>query len=447
MKKIIFTLLTACACYSYSSAQNTTTASTRNPAHQWFEEARFGMFVHFGPYSVLCDGEWIMQNRPYTVGQYSKLQHVFNPQLFDAKEWVRVAKAAGAKYITFTSRHHDSFSNWDTKESDWNIMNTPYGKDLVKQLADECHKEGIKLVLYYSLLDWYRTDYAHTTGRTGKGTGRTEQGNWDDYIKFMKAQLTELLTNYGEIAGIWFDGEWDQMGKEEDDNYGHEHSKVNWHFDEIYGLIHQLQPNCMVGNNHHLEPLPGEDFQAFEKDLPGENKGGFSAKQSVTQALPLETCQTMNRSWGFRLSDTTYKSTTELIHYLVNAAGYGANLLLNVGPMPTGQIEPLSVERMEGIGEWLSKNGETIYGTKAGYLKPQPWGAITQKDKKRYIHILVKENDTLTISCPEKIASAAWFNNAQNKLTWKQDRKTGEVTFTLNGELDPVDAIIEVTVR
>ena len=440
MKKILFALMIICLWGGYSHAQTT------NPAHQWFREARFGLFVHFGPYSVLSDGEWIMNRKPYTVAQYGKLQHIFNPQLFDARKWVQTAKAAGMKYITFTSRHHDSFSNWDTKQSDWNIMNTPYGKDLVKQLADECHREGIKLVLYYSLLDWYRTDYSHTTGRTGKGTGRTEQGNWENYVAFMKAQLTELLTNYGEIAGIWFDGEWDQMGEEKEANFGHEHSKVNWHFDEIYGLIHQLQPNCMIGNNHHLEPLPGEDFQAFERDLPGENKGGYSAKQAVTNTLPLESCETMNKSWGFRLNDEKYKSTTELIHYLVRAAGYGANLLLNVGPMPTGEIDPDCVTRLHEMGEWTAKNGHTIYGTQGGYLRPQTWGAITQKGNKRYVHILAKEGDTLTIPCPDKILSAKWLNLA-GKLTWKQNKKTGDVTFTLDAPMDPVDTIIEVTVK
>lgn len=440
MKKLIFSFLAL----FLNNVQGV--SQTTNPAHQWFADARFGMFIHFGPYSVLADGEWIMQNKPYTVAQYSKLQHAFDPHRFDAKEWVKIAKNAGMKYITFTSRHHDGFSNWNTQQSAWNIMNTPYGKDLIKQLADECHREGIKLVLYYSLIDWYRTDYAHTTGRTGKGTGRTVQEDWQKYIAFMKAQLTELLTNYGEIAGIWFDGEWDQMSREDEDSYGHDKSKVNWHFDELYGLIHRLQPNCMISNNHHLEPLPGEDFQAFEKDLPGENKGGFSAKQSVTQTLPLESCQTMNNSWGFRISDTAYKSTTQLIHTLVRSAGYGANLLLNVGPMPTGEIEPLCVKRLQEVGNWVNTNGETIYKTQAGCIKPQTWGAITQKGNKRYIHILTKENEALTIPCLGKIQSAKW-KNIKGDLAWKQDLQSGDATFTLEGTMDPIDSIIEVVVQ
>jgi alpha-L-fucosidase len=418
-------------------------AQTKNPAHRWFEEARFGLFVHFGAYSSLCSGEWVMQTRPVTVEHYKKLQHIFNPQLFDAKQWVDIVKSAGMKYITFTSRHHDGFSNWDTKQSDWNIMNTPYGKDLVKQLADECHKAGIKLVFYYSLLDWSRNDYSYTTGNTGQSAGRTEQGDWNDYIRFMKAQLTELLTNYGEIAGIWFDGEWDQLPEEK--SVSHDQSRVDWHFDEIYALIHSLQPNCMIANNHHLPALPGEDYQAFEKDLPGENIGaGFSAHQSVAANMPLETCETMNNSWGYRLSDSNFKSTAQLIHYLVKAAGYGANLLLNVGPMPTGEIEEACVVRLREMGQWLATCGKTIYGTQGGYIKPQTWGAVTQQGNKLYIHILVKEGEQLVLPCPYKIKSATWLN-VDGKLTWQQNKKTGEVTFGLDAPLDAIDSIIEVT--
>jgi alpha-L-fucosidase len=387
-----------------------------------------------------------MQNRPFHVNAYKKLQDIFDPTRFCAKEWVQLAKDAGMKYITFTSRHHDGFSNWDTKYSDWNIMNTPYGKDLVKQLAEECHRQGIKLVLYYSLIDWYRSDYMHTTGRTGKGTGRTEQGDWNEYIQFMKNQLTELLTNYGEIAGIWFDGEWDQLPREDEEGFCRSNTKVDWHFPELYELIHRLQPNCMIANNSHLPPLPGENYQIFERDLPGHNTAGFSAHQVVSNRLPLETCQTINNSWGYRLRDTTYKSTTELIHFLVRASGYGANLLLNVGPMATGQICKESQIRLREMGQWLKVHGETIYGTQGGYITPQTWGAITQKNDKRYIHILNKENDKLTLPNPGKIASAKWLNIDEN-LSWSQDEITGEVTFLLAGNLDPINSIIEVIVK
>jgi alpha-L-fucosidase len=367
----------------------------QNPAHRWFEEARLGMFIHFGPYSVLCDGEWVMHDKSITVYDYHKLQHIFNPQRFDAKKWVAIAKGAGMKYITFTSRHHDGFSNWDTKQSNWNIMHTPYGKDLVRQLADECHREGIKLIFYYSLLDWSREDYSFTTGRTGQTTGRTVQKDWDSYLGFMKAQLTELLTNYGAIAGIWFDGEWDQLPAENSvPHLSHEMSPVDWHFDEIYALIHSLQPDCMIANNHHLPTLPGEDYQAFEKDLPGENIGGLSAHQIVSNRLPLETCETINNSWGYRLRDNNFKTTRQLVALIVKSAGYGANLLLNVGPMSSGEIDDTSISRLKEIGDWMKVNSEAIYGTQPIAPYKENKKAFTQKENQIYAIYLADEDET-----------------------------------------------------
>lgn len=410
------------------------------PDVKWFEDACFGMFVHFGPYSVLGNGEWVMNNRPIKTNEYKRLQDFFNPQEFNAAEWVQIAKSAGMKYIAFTSRHHDSFSNWDTKQSDWNIMNTPYGKDIVRQLADECHKQGMKLVLYYSILDWMRSDYQYETGRTGKGSGRTEKSDWNSYINFMKAQLTELLTNYGPIAGIWFDGHWDQT---EHENRTDQTTYVDWHYPEIYELIHRLQPECLIANNHHLPPFEGESYQIFERDVPGENKGGLSGQE--VSKLPLETCQTINGSWGFDITDDKYKSTKELLHLLIRTAGTGANLLLNVGPMPNGKIQTECVERLQQMGEWMDKYGYTIYGTKQGFTLPQSWGAITNKGKTYYIHILEKDTPSITLNIPN-IKSAKWLN-VDSKLVWNRDKKTGDVTFTIDGKLDNISSIIEVEVK
>ncbi|GAB6122242.1 alpha-L-fucosidase [Dysgonomonas termitidis] len=413
--------------------------SPQRPDIKWFEDARFGMFVHFGPYSVLGAGEWVMNTRPVKGKDYMRLQTLFNPQAFDAKEWVRIAKDAGMKYITFTSRHHDGFSNWDTKQSDWNIMNTPYGKDLIKQLSDECKRQDMKLVLYYSLLDWMRTDYQYETGRTGKAAGRTGKSDWLSYISFMKAQLTELLTNY-EIAGIWFDGHWDQT---EDENRTDHTTHVDWHYPEIYELIHTLRPGCLVANNHHLPPFAGEDYQIFERDVPGENKSGYSGQE--VSRLPLETCETINGAWGFNITDDKFKSTKDLLHLLIRTAGTGANLLLNVGPMPNGQIQPECVERLQEMGKWMDSYGYTIYGTQQGFVKPQAWGAVTKNGKTYYIHILDKDTKSITLNIPD-IKSAKWVN-LQAQPEWKKDKKTGDVTFTLTGELDETDSIIEVILK
>ncbi|MDR1714822.1 MAG: alpha-L-fucosidase [Prevotella sp.] len=435
MKKVLFSLLLILFIIPRMNSQTT----PQKPDTKWFEDARFGMFVHFGPYSVLGAGEWVMNTRPVKGKDYMRLQTLFNPQAFDAKEWVRIAKGAGMKYITFTSRHHDGFSNWDTKQSDWNIMNTPYGKDLIKQLADECKKQDMKLVLYYSLLDWMRTDYQYETGRTGKAAGRTEKSDWQSYINFMKAQLTELLTNY-EIAGIWFDGHWDQT---EDENRTDHTTHVDWHYPEIYELIHTLRPGCLVANNHHLPPFAGEDYQIFERDVPGENKSGYSGQE--VSRLPLETCETINGAWGFNITDDKFKSTKDLLHLLIRTAGTGANLLLNVGPMPNGQIQPECVQRLQEMGEWMDSYGYTIYGTQQSFVKPQAWGAVTKNGKTYYIHILDKDTKSITLNIPD-IKSAKWIN-LQAQPEWKKDKKTGDVTFTLTGELDETDSIIEVMLK
>jgi alpha-L-fucosidase len=373
-------------------------------SRKWFDSARFGMFIHWGASSVLGHGEWVMNQRNIQVPEYRRLINIFNPISFDAKTWVSTAKNAGMQYITLITRHHDGFSLWDTKQSDWSIMGTPYKKDIVKQMADECHRQGVKLFFYYSLLDWYRSDYQYETGRTGKGTGRTGKSNWPGYINFMKAQLTELLTNYGEVAGIWFDGHWDQL---DDDHNKTASSKVDWKYDEIYSLIHRLQPQCLISNNHHLSPIPGEDFQAFEKDLPGGNTTGFGGA-SVSR-LPLETCETINDSWGFNITDRNYKSNKALIHYLVKAAGHNANFLLNIGPMPNGVIQPEFTERLSAMGQWLKQYGETIYGTKGGFMSPQDWGAVTEKGNKVFLHLLKAPEEKLFLKIPYKIKSIQTF--------------------------------------
>lgn len=412
-------------------------------ARKEFQDMKLGMFIHWGASSVLGHGEWVMNNRNIGVNEYSRLINVFNPLNFDAKKWVAAAKAGGMKYITFITRHHDSFSNWDTKQSDWKITNTPYGKDALKQLADECHAAGIKLFCYYSLLDWYRSDYQYETGKTGKGTGRTQKSDWESYIRFMKAQLSELLTNYGKIDGIWFDGHWDQLDNDHDKTL---QSKVNWHYDEIYKLIHSLQPACLISNNHHLTPLPGEDFQAFEKDLPGGNSTGFGG-QSVSE-LPLETCETMNDSWGFSITDRSFKPAKKLIQYIVKAAGHNANFLLNVGPRPDGTIQTEFTDTLVKVGVWMKENGETVYGTRGNVLPAKKWGVATQKGKTVYLHILDKPENPAFLFIPElkgKIAAARQFKG-KKEIKFKQQPE-GTFVYLDGVAPDDVDTIIELQLK
>jgi alpha-L-fucosidase len=405
---------------SFLNAQQYTPTSENLAAREWFKNAKFGLFIHWGPFSIPGDGEWVMNTRNITVKNYTRLKDFFNPVNFDAAQWVGMAKNAGMKYITLITRHHDGFSMWDTKASDFNIMNTPYHKDIVKMIADECHKQGLKIFFYYSLLDWRRDDYSYWTGRTGQGTGRTAHGDWNNYIKFMEQQLTELLTNYGEVAGIWFDGYWDQTAPE---GAADRTPKIDWHLDEIYALIHKLQPQCLIGNNHHLDPLPGEDFQMFEQDLPGENKGGLSFQKP--SQLPLESCVTMNNSWGFNITDTSYKTPKQLIDLLVRAGGYGANLLLNIGPMPNGEVQPEFKERLTYMGNWIDRYGKSIYNTKGGYINPQNWGCITQRNDTMYVHVLDKNVLLVTLeNFPYKKIVKAYLLKDNSPLTTQIQNNT-----------------------
>jgi alpha-L-fucosidase len=324
-----------------------------------------------------------MDTRGIPFRDYVKLGRIFNPIHYDPAKWVSMAKDAGMKYIVFITRHHDGFSNWDTKQSDWRITNTPYGKDALKMLAEECRKQGIKLGLYYSILDWSRDDYPYETGRTGKKAGRTAKSDYASYLAFMKAQLTELLTGYGPISCIWLDGHWDQTNPEGNSD---RKSRIDWRYDELYSLIHRLQPACMIGNNHHLDPFPGEDFQMFEQDLPGQNKSGLSFQQASI-AVPLESCITMNGSWGFNIKDDRYKSYPEIVRTLAGAAGRNSNLLLNVGPMPNGEVQAEFVDTLKKVGAWVRTNGHTVYGTRGGPLAPADWGVATQTDSHVYLHL------------------------------------------------------------
>jgi alpha-L-fucosidase len=437
----LFILLLSMFFVSTILAQPGYTPSKENlAARAEFQDMKFGMFIHWGASSVLAQGEWVMNNKNIRVDEYKNLIRVFNPIDFDAKEWVATAKNAGMQYITFITRHHDGFSNFDTKQSDWKITNTPYAKDALKQLADECHKQGIKLFCYYSLLDWYRTDYQYETGKTGKGTGRKVKSDWNSYIAFMKAQLTELLTNYGDIAGIWFDGHWDQLDNDQDKTL---QAKVNWHYDEIYSLIHRLQPKCLISNNHHLLPIPGEDFQAFEKDLPGVNTTGFGGAD--ISKLPLETCETMNDAWGYNVTDRKYKTVKQLIQYLVNAAGRNANFLLNVGPKPNGVIQKEFTDTLAVVGKWMQQNASTIRGTRGDIIPAQDWGVITKNNSSMFVHILNKKDNNPNLFIPQftgKVNTAVLFNG-KTPVKFKQQPE-GLFIYLDGIKLNDIDTIIQL---
>ena len=375
-------------------AQNTYKPAPENlQARQDFQDDKFGLFIHWGVYSILGDGEWVLHNRKLQLHDYERLPNFFDPQKFDAAAWVALAKGAGMKYITITSRHHDGFAMFDSKVSDWNIVQrTAYKKDPLKMLADEAHRQGIKLFFYYSQLDWHNPDY-YPRGVTAWDNGRPDHGNWDSYLDdYMDGQLKELLTNYGTIGGIWFDGMWDKPD-------------ADWHLAKTYALIHQLQPGALIIPNHHQAPKPGEDVQTFERDLPGRNTAGFNTT-FVTDQLPLESCNTLNGSWGFDIGDDKYKSVEEIEEMLVRAAGNNSNLLLNIGPQPNGEIQKEFATRLGAVGQWLSKYGFSIYGTRGGPIPPGDWGVSTQKGDTVYVHVLHWNAQMLALPpLPRKITS------------------------------------------
>lgn len=412
-------------------------AQTYEPApenlanREWFQDAKFGLFIHWGVYSVLGQHEWVMETEGIDKETYQKLGPFFNPTEFNAEEWVLMAKDAGMKYITITTKHHDGFAMFDSELTDWDIMDrTVYKKDVIAQMAEACRKHGVKLFLYYSQLDWYQDDY-YPRGQTGHSSGRPDKGNFDAYIDYMNGQLTELLTNYGDIAGIWFDGWWDRP-------------EANWRIRETYDLIHSIQPGALIGSNHHREPNPGEDFQMFEKDLPGQNQGGHSAN-AVVGNLPLETAETMANRWGFSLQDKAYKTTQELIHYLVKAAGYNANFLLNVGPMPNGKIQPEFINTLSEIGDWTDKYGETIYGTRGGPIEPQVWGVTTHNDDKVFVHILNWQDENFLLpEMEQEILTIKSFTSGDTLRYTTTEM--GTVIRLPEEERELIDLILEITV-
>lgn len=419
-------------------------------AREEFRDAAFGIFIHWGIYSVKGEGEWVMNNAQMTIDQYEPLAEKFNPTKFDAAEWVTLFKKAGAKYITITSKHHDGFAMWDSAVSDYDIIDrTPYKKDVLKALADECEKQGIKLCFYHSHLDWHHPDY-YPRGRTGAHSGRPDAGDFNRYLDYMDAQLAELLSGeYGQVGAIWFDGWWDQqskhLGKPDADP---QETQVDWRLRQTYDLIHRLQPACLIGNNHHVAPFAGEDFQMFERDLPGENKVGFSKDAAVSQ-LPLETCDTINGNWGYRASDQNFKSVKQLVHYLVNAAGRNANLLLNVGPLPDGTIDPESSERLLGMGRWLETYAPAVQGTRSGPVAPQTWGVTTRRDATIYVHLLnppEKVDGWITLTGSAKLPAGELTRFDRDERVASRRNEAGDLEVQL-AEFDEIDTILTLNAK
>ena len=406
-------------------------------AREQFRDHGFGIFIHWGVYSMLGQGEWVLNRDEVTLDEYNKLPAGFYPSRFDADAWVKAIKDSGAEYITFTSRHHDGFSMFATEYSDYNIVDaTPFRRDVLKELAEACNRHDIKLHLYYSQLDWGRDDYV-PLGRTGHDKSRKLDGQWGDYLTFMNNQLTELLTNYGHIGAIWYDGMWDR-----DEQPGGMNPEL-WNLDHQYALIHRLQPSCLIGSNHHANTFDGEDIQIFERDKPGQNFAGYSEQDIST--LPLETCQTMNESWGYRITDNNYKSNDDLIRYLVETAGRNANLLLNIGPRPDGSLPEEALDRLAAMGEWMKIYGQTIKGTRATAVAPHEWGVATHRDNTMYVHVLNRDEPTIYVPYKNnRLISATSFTD-EKKVRFTQTRDG--IILDISDAPDAVDHVVTLTFK
>ncbi|HSI73100.1 MAG TPA: alpha-L-fucosidase, partial [Fimbriimonas sp.] len=348
----------------------------------WWREARFGMFIHWGLYAVPAGvwngknvpgaAEWLMYTAKVTPAEYEPLQKQFNPVNFNAREWVRTAKGAGMKYIVITSKHHDGFALWHTKQGSWSIENTPFKRDVLKELATAAKQEGIRLCFYHSIMDWHHPDYLP---RREWDKRETSQANFDRYVSYMKAQLKELLSgDYGDVGILWFDGEWEGT-------WTHERGV------DLYKFVRSLDKDIIINNrvDKGRSGMAGltqgdhvGDYGTPEQEIPAN---GFPG-------VDWESCMTMNDTWGFHQNDHNWKATKTLIQNLVDCASKGGNYLLNVGPNALGEIPQPSVERLAGVGKWLKKNGESIYGTQAGpFPRALPWGRATQRPGKLYLHV------------------------------------------------------------
>jgi alpha-L-fucosidase len=382
---------------------------------QW-QDMRFGMFVHWGPVSLKgTEIGWSRQGPrrgrarggtgTIPMAEYDNLYQTFNPVKFDADEWIQIAKDAGMKYLVFTSKHHDGFSMFDTQQTDYKITSTdsPYGKDVCKQLADACHRHGLALGWYYSPRDWYHPDFA------------TERH--DKYLRFYLGQLRELATNYGKLDILWFDGL--------------DSPRELWGNtpEESFKMLRSLQPDILLNNRGGLRG---------DYDTPEQRVGGFNRER------PWETCMTICRQWAWKPNDTM-KSKKQCIQTLIATAGGDGNLLFNVGPMPDGRIEPRQVDRLKEMGAWLKEYGAGIYGTRGGPFKPGRWGASTCTGNKIYVYVMNwPEDGPLELpAIKAKIVRADALNANELDIDQTED---GIVLAVPAAQRDPIATVIVLTV-
>ncbi|MCU0917878.1 MAG: alpha-L-fucosidase [Planctomycetes bacterium] len=371
---------------------------------QWWREARFGLFIHWGPVSLKGTEIGWSRGAQVPTEEYDELYRQFNPTRFDADEWVRIAQDAGMKYLVITSKHHDGFCIWDTKFTDYNIMHTPFGRDVLKELAAACKERGIAFCTYHSICDWYHPDYP--LGSPGGKTPKPHP-NMDRYNQYLKNQVAELIRNYGPLGILWFDGEWEKPWTQERGI-------------DLYRHIRSLQPSIIVNNRvgvgrAGMEGSTAAGAFAGDYDTPEQRIGKFQKDR------PWETNMTICRQWAWK-PDDQMKSLTECIQTLVRVVGGDGNFLLNVGPMPDGRIEPRQVDRLREMGAWLRQYGETIYGTRGGPIKTTAQIATTYRNNAIFVHILAWPGDAITLpALPKRVVDSSLLTGGKVSVRQTKD--------------------------
>lgn len=348
---------------------------------KWFLEARFGMFIHWGIYAIPARGEWVKQQESLTDEAYQPYFETFDPVHYDPRVWARAAKQAGMKYAVMTTKHHDGFCLFDSQYTDYKATNTPARRDLIREYVEAFRAEGLKVGFYYSLLDWHHPDYPIAGDRIHPLRNHPDYkdrvGNLPRYVEYMHNQVRELLTGYGRIDIMWFDFSYDNMTGEA------------WKATELVQMVRALQPGIIIdnrlgGNIKAREPeIYAGDFASPEQIIPPEG-----VVNEAGEPIPWEACITLNNNWGYAAWDKNWKSPKTVVRALVECVSKGGNLLLNVGPTAKGEIPPECLHILAQVGEWMHKNGASIYGCgNAGLPKPE-WGRFTRRGNRLYAHIL-----------------------------------------------------------
>lgn len=431
---VVFTL--GCAVAASAAEMPKETKEQRDARMAWFRDAKFGMFIHWGPYCVPAGeykgktnyGEWFLEETHMPVSQYKKYRDQFNPVKFDAKQWVAMAKDAGVKYLVITSKHHDGFAMFDTKLTDWGIMHTPWKHDPIKDLADECKKAGIRFCVYHSIMDWHHPDYAQRRAWNDVAKGKPDM---DRYVKFLKGQLKELVDNY-DPGILWFDGEWEGC-------WTHERGK------DLYAYCRGLKPDVIVNNRVGKNR---QGMQGLSKGAEIVGDYGTPEQEIPASGLPgvdWESCMTMNGHWGYNKNDHAWKSAESLTRMLIDITSKGGNYLLNVGPTSEGVIPEPSVERLAEMGKWLKVNGSSIYGTTAGpFAKAPAWGRVTAKPGKLYLHVFnwPKDGKLVVAGLKDKVKNAYLLADASHASLKTTASADGVTVAVPDKALDPVATVV-----